>query len=61
MNYKRLIAAIIALTVFAFTGSNVMAHGGGGGAGAGGGGGHGGFNSGGFRGPGFRGGFSGDA
>jgi hypothetical protein len=66
MNYKRLIAAIIALTVSAFTGSNVMAHGGG--AGAGGGGGHGGFggagfrggfNSGGFRGPGFRGGFNG--
>jgi hypothetical protein len=74
MNYKRLLAAIIGLTVSGFTGSNVMAHGGGGGVG--GGGGHsggfgggtgfrgggfngGGFASGGFRGSGFRSGFSG--
>jgi hypothetical protein len=61
MNYK-LIAAMVALTVCAATGSNAMAHGGGGGAGAGGGGGHGGFGGGGFHGGnfgGFRGGFNG--
>jgi Putative peptidoglycan binding domain len=54
MNYKRLIAVTIALTVCALTGSNVMAHGGGGG-------GHGGgFGGGGFGGGGgFRGGFAG--
>lgn len=51
MNYKRVIAVTIALTVCAFTGSNVMARGGGGG--------HGGFGSGGFRGGGFRSGFNG--
>jgi hypothetical protein len=68
MNYKALIAAITALTVSGFAGSNVMAHGGGGGVGGGGGGGHGGgfgggagfrgggFNGGGFTGGGFRGG-----
>ena len=59
MNYKKLIAATVALTVCAFTGSNIMAHGGGGG-GHGGGGFHGGgFGSGGFAGSGFRGGFRG--
>jgi putative peptidoglycan binding protein len=54
MNYKRLIAVTIALTVCALTGSNVMGHGGGGG-------GHGGgFGGGGFGGGGgFRGGFGG--
>jgi hypothetical protein len=52
MNYKRLIAVTVGLTVFAFTGSNAVAHGGGGG------GGHGGFGAGGFHGGGFRGGFS---
>jgi putative peptidoglycan binding protein len=54
MNYKRLIAVTIALTVCALTGSNAMAHGGGGG-------GHGGgFGGGGFGGGGgFRGGFGG--
>jgi hypothetical protein len=68
MNYKALIAAITALTVSGFTGSNVMAHGGGGGVGGSGGGGYGGgfgggagfrgggFNGGGFAGSGFRGG-----
>ena len=62
MNYKRLISAVIALTVSGFTGSNVMAHGGSGGGGRGGGfgGGQGfrggGFNGGGFAGGGFRGG-----
>jgi hypothetical protein len=57
MNYKKLIAATVALTVCAFTGSNVMAHGGGGG-GHGGGGFHGGgFGGGGFAGGGSRGGF----
>jgi hypothetical protein len=71
MNYRKLIAAMVALTVCAVTGSNLMAHGGGGGAGAGGGGGHGGFGGGGFHGGfggggfhggnfgGFRGGFNG--
>ena len=54
MNYKKLIAATIGLTVCAFTGSNAMAHGGGG---FGGGGFHGGgFGGGGFRGGGFAGG-----
>jgi hypothetical protein len=53
MNYKKLIAVTIALTVCALAGSNVTAHGGGGG----GGGGHGGgFRGGGFRGGRFRGG-----
>jgi len=57
MNYKKLIAATIGLTVCAFTGSNAMAHGGGGGGGHGGGGfGGGGFHGGGFGGGGFRGG-----
>jgi hypothetical protein len=66
MNYKALIAAITALIFCGFTGSNVMAHGGGGGVGGGGshaggfGGGTGfrggGFNGGGFAGGGFRGG-----
>ena len=65
MNYKKLIALTIAITVCAFTGSNAMAHGGGGGGhgagGFGGGGGFhgGGFGGGGFRGGGFRGGFAG--
>jgi len=68
MNYKKLIAATVALTVCAFTGSNVMAHGGGGGGHGGGGFGGGGFAGGGFRGgirggdfrgAGFRGGFRG--
>jgi hypothetical protein len=67
MSHKKLIAVIIAVTVCAFTGSNVMAHGGGGGGhgggfgggGFGGGGfGGGGFNGGGFRGGGFHGGFA---
>jgi len=59
MNYKKLIAATVALTVCAFTVSNIMAHGGGGG-GHGGGGFHGGgFGGGGFAGGGFRGGFRG--
>jgi hypothetical protein len=53
MNYRKLIAVIIALTVCAFTGSNVMARGDGGG------GGHGGFGGGGFRGGGFSSGFRG--
>ena len=53
MNYKNLIAVTISLTVCAFTGSNAMAHGGGGG-GHGGGFGGGGFGGGGFRGGGFR-------
>jgi len=73
MNYKKLTAAIIALTISTFTGSSVMAHSGGSGGhgggfhggGFGGGGSRGGFNSGGFRGGfnsgGFRGGFSGNA
>ena len=54
MNYRKLIAATIGLTVCAFTGSSAMAHGGG----FGGGGGFrgGGFNGGGFAGGGFRGG-----
>ena len=57
MNYKRLIAAIVALTICAFAGSNAMAHGfGGGGAGLSGGGGHGGIGG---RGSSFRGGFNG--
>ena len=57
MNYKKLIAVTIALTVCAFAGSNVTAHGGG----FGGGGGFrgGGFRGGGFAGGGFRGGFAG--
>ena len=56
MNHKKLIAVTIALTVCAFAGSNVTAHGGGGGGGHGGGfGGGGGFRGGGFNG-GFRGG-----
>src|SRR4029077_5188433 len=66
MNYKKLIAVTIALTVCAFTGSNVMARGGGGGGGGHGGGGFGGggfhgggFGGGGFRGGGFHGGFAG--
>jgi hypothetical protein len=53
MNYKKLIAVTIALTVCALAGSNVTAHGGGGGGHGGGfngGGFHGGFNGGGFRG-----------
>jgi hypothetical protein len=54
MNYKKLIAMIIALTVYAFTGSNMMARGGGG-SGHGGSGFRGGFNGGGFRGGGFHG------
>ena len=48
MNYKKLIAATIGLTVCAFTGSNAMAHGGGGGGHGGGGFGGGGFHGGGF-------------
>src|SRR5258707_2012761 len=56
MNYKKLIAVTIALTVCAFAGSNVTAHGGGGGGGHGGGFGGGG----GFRGGDFYGGFCGD-
>jgi hypothetical protein len=57
MNYKKLVAATIGLTVCAFTGSNAMAHGGGGGGHGGGGfGGGGGFRGGGFNGGGFRGG-----
>jgi len=61
MNYRKLTAAIVVVTVCAVTGSNLMAHGfSGGGAGAGGGGGHGGFAGGGFHGGGgFRGGFNG--
>ena len=55
MNYKKLIAVTIALTVCAFGVSNVTAHGGGGGGGHGGGFGGGG----GFRGGGFNGGFGG--
>jgi putative peptidoglycan binding protein len=56
MNYKKLVAATIALAVCAFAGSNVTAHGGGGGGGHGGGfGGGGGFRGGGFNGGGFRG------
>jgi uncharacterized membrane protein len=51
MNYKKLIAVTIALTVCAFAGSNVTAHGGGGGGGHGAGfGGGGGFRGGGFHG-----------
>jgi hypothetical protein len=53
MNYKKLIAATIGLTVCAFTGSNAMAHGGGGGGHGGGGFGGGGFHGGGFGGGGF--------
>jgi hypothetical protein len=65
MNYKKLIEVTIALIVCAFTGSKVIAHGGGGGGHGGGGFGGGGFGGGGFRGAGFhggfrRGGFSGD-
>jgi hypothetical protein len=56
MNYKKLVAATIVLTVCAFTGSNAMAHGGGGGGHGGGGFGGGGFHAGGFGGGGFRGG-----
>ncbi len=56
MSYKRLIAATVALTVSAFTGSSVMAHGVGGGGHGGGGFGGGGFHGGGFGGGGFRGG-----
>ena len=64
MNYQKLIAVTIALTVCALAGSNVMAHGGGGGHGGGGFGGGGGFHGGGFgragfNSGGFRGGFSG--
>jgi len=70
MNYKKLIAVTIALTVCAFTGSNVMAHGRGGGGHGGGFGGsgfgggrgfHGGFGGGSFHGSGTsgRGGFNG--
>lgn len=53
MNYRKLIAVTIALTVCALAGSNVTAHGGHGG-GFNGRGFHGGFNGGGFRGRGFR-------
>src|SRR5437667_12096647 len=53
MNYKKLIAVTIALTVCAFTGSNVLAHGGS--SGHGGFGGGGGFHGGGFSGGGSRG------
>jgi Putative peptidoglycan binding domain len=71
MNYRKLIGAIVALTVCAVTGSNLMAHGFGGGGFAGGhafggagfnsGGFRGGFNGRGFSGRGFRdGGFRGD-
>ena len=59
MNYKKLIAATIGLTLCAFTGSNAMAHGGGGGGRGGGGFGGGGFHGGGFGGSGFHGGFAG--
>src|SRR5436309_4735357 len=60
MNYKKLIAVTIALTVCAFAGSNVTAHGGGGGGGHGGGfGGGGGSRGGGFHGGVRGGGFSG--
>jgi len=58
MNYKTLSAAITALIVCAGTGSNVMAHGGGGGR-SGGFSGGGGFRGGGFNGGGFRSGFNG--
>ena len=54
MNYKKLIAVTIALTVCALAGSNVTARGHGGGFN--GRGFHGGFNGGGFRDGGFRGG-----
>jgi Putative peptidoglycan binding domain len=56
MNYQKLIAVIIALIVWSFTGSKVMAHGGGHGGGFGGGGfgGGGGFRGGGFNRGGFR-------
>ena len=67
MNCKEFIGVTIALIVFAFTASNVMAHGGGGGGHGGGGfssGFRGGFDSAGFRGAfrggGFRRGFRGD-
>lgn len=62
MSYKKLIAVTVALTVSAFTGSKVMAHGGGGGGHGGGGFGGGGFSSGfrgGFNSTGFRGAFRG--
>jgi len=69
MNYNKLIAVTIAITVCAFGVSNVTAHGGGGGGGHGGGfgggggfhglGGGGGFRGGGFRGGGFHGAFNG--
>ena len=62
MTYKNLIAATIGLTVCSFTGSNAMAHGGGGGGHGGGGFGGGGFHGDGFGGGGFRGGgFAGGA
>jgi hypothetical protein len=54
MNYKKLLAVTIALTICAFTTSNLMARGGGGGFG-----GVGGFRGSGFNGNGFRGGFNG--
>ena len=53
MNYKKLIAVTIALAVCALAGSNVTAHGGGGGGHGGGFGGGGGFRGGGFNGGGF--------
>jgi hypothetical protein len=60
MNGKKLIAAIIGLGVFAFTGSNTMAHGGGRGGGFGGSGFRGaGFGGARFSNGGFRGGFNG--
>jgi hypothetical protein len=61
MNYNKLIAVTIAITVCAFGVSNVTAHGGGGGGGGHGGGfgGGGGFHRGGFRGGGFHGAFNG--
>jgi len=55
MNYKKLIAVTLALTVCALAGSNATAHSGGGSHGGGFGGG-GGFRGGGFHGGGFRGG-----
>jgi hypothetical protein len=64
MNYKGFIGVTVALIVFAFTASNVMAHGGGGGGRGGGGFGGGSFSSGfrgGFDSAGFRGAFHGSS
>ena len=56
MNYKILIATLTVLTVWAGTGSNAIARGGGGAGGGGAGSGHGGFAGGSFRGGAFAGG-----